>query len=115
MTNWDRIIHASIKLRQKMIWMNAHHYLLVRHLLATHTANPTRVAMELLQLHDLKNRDAGQALSFGHASLQVSFDLAAVEVKQKAIPARKEVPIPERGNESSRPMRAACLAVTVTP
>jgi hypothetical protein len=53
-------------------------------------ANPTRVAMEELQLQDLKNIEA------------------AVEVKQKAHPAKHDVAIvpndPASGNESKSPI-----------
>jgi len=61
-------------------------------------ANPIRVAIEELQLHDLQNIDA------------------AVEVKQNANPARQLEPIvpntPASGNENSKPIalgRCVCV------
>jgi len=64
-------------------------------------AKPTRVAIEELQLQDFKNIEA------------------AVEVKQKAIPAKQEVAIvpspPARGKESKRPMLDIAGSLVVVP
>lgn len=61
MANGVFISHANMEFRQNMIYgveMSLGHGALPQRM--SHTANPTRVAMEELQLHDLKNMDAFQ-------------------------------------------------------
>ena len=70
------------------------------------TAKPTRVAIDELQLHDLKNMEAGEHGQGGKR--RRASNEPALEVKQKARPARHEVAMevrpPASGRDINRPM-----------
>lgn len=72
-----------------------------------HTANPTRVAMDELQLHDLKNMDATYQKFNMDAPLAMCYS-PAVEVKQNAMPAMDDVTtvprMPVKGSDSRIPI-----------
>ena len=73
------------------------------------TAKPIRVAIDELQLHDLQNMDARNALNKQGPSLgSARKHIPAVVLKQKAKPAKHEeatVPrLPAKGRDRSKPM-----------
>ncbi|KAF7794509.1 hypothetical protein EIP86_005643 [Pleurotus ostreatoroseus] len=92
------INHANMELRQNIIWNKSMEIL---------TAKPTRVAMEELQLHDLKNMDATRVLQL-KTSKEQGLYVPAVDVKQNAIPAKHEEATepntPAIGSESKTPI-----------
>lgn len=99
--------HARIEFSKKIIFITSKQLSARLQTTKQHTANPTRVAIDELQLHDLKNMDAADVISL-KLRIKGEHGLPAVEVKQNARPARHDVAIdvspPARGRDRSRPM-----------
>jgi len=72
------------------------------------TANPTRVAIDELQLQDLKNMDAVTYDQTGATLVVDWFDRPAVDVQKNANPAKQDVAMdvspPAMGKDMRRPM-----------